>query len=194
MRVQLSRGTAAIAAIILTLTITASAHGDDAKQAGRRENRQKQRIEQGIKHGQLTKEEVSGLQAEEAKIKSMQKSFASDEDGKLTKEDSKKLEDELNNASLLIWAERHDTNGNQRPEERLGKDVVANSDITKEIESGDLTASQAHTFLDDERKLVRMKRRLSTDDLTETQRTKLQNQYNDLLNKYFEVKTPAPKQ
>ena len=40
------------------------------------------------------------------------------------------------------------------------------------------------------RNMVTLKRRLSTDTLTVDQRAKLQAEYNDLLTKYFSLKTP----
>jgi hypothetical protein len=172
-------------AVLLSLSAWTVARGGD-KNVDRREARQQRRIEQGIKHGQLTPDEVSKLEEQEQKITAMQKNFQGD--GKVTKDETKQLEQALNDASLQIWAHRHDTEGNQMPVYRLGTDVIANSDIIKQIESGDMTHAQAHDFLDDFRKMVHMKNRLSSDDLTDAQRTALQNRYNDLLNQYFILK------
>jgi polyhydroxyalkanoate synthesis regulator phasin len=172
--------------LMVILSLTAWAPAKDGEKADRREARQQRRIEQGIVHGQLTPDEVKQLEAQESKITAMQKNFMSD--GKLTKDEGKQLEGALNDASLQIWAHRHDTDGNQMPALRLGTDVFANDDIIKQVESGDMTHAQAHDFLDDFRKMVHMKNRLSTDDLTDAQRTNVQNRYNDLLNKYFYLK------
>lgn len=171
--------------VLLSLSAWTAARGGD-KNVDRREARQQRRIEQGIAHGQLTPDEVKALEAQEQKITATQKNFLSD--GKLTKDEGKQLEGALNDASIQIWAHRHDTDGNQMPVYRLGTDVIANPDIIKQIEGGDMTHAQAHDFLDDFRKLVHMKNRLSTDDLTAAQRTNLQNRYNDLLNQYFILK------
>src|ERR1700722_2781301 len=118
--------------LIAMLSITALAIAkNDEKNVDRREARQRHRIDEGIKHGQLTPDEVSKLDAQEKSIKEMKKGFLAE--GPLTKDEGKQLEKALNDASLQIWAQRHDTEGNQKSESRLGKDVFANDDITKQI-------------------------------------------------------------
>jgi polyhydroxyalkanoate synthesis regulator phasin len=159
---------------------------DGERNIDRREARQKRRIEQGIAHGQLTPDEIAALDAQEKSIREMKNGFLAE--GPLTKDEGKQLEQALNDASLQIWAQRHDTEGNQKSESRLGKDVFANDQITQEIESGNMTHAQARDFLDDVNRMVHLKHRLSTDDLTDAQRTALQNRYNDLLNQYFIIK------
>ncbi len=173
--------------VVVMLSLAAKAPAKDGdKNVDHREARQQRRIEQGIKHGQLTPDEVKQLEAQEGKIAATEKNFMSD--GKLTKDEGKQLEQALNDASLQIWAHRHDTDGNQMPALRLGTDVFANNDIIKQIESGDMNHNQARQFLEDFRRMVHVKNRLSTDDLTDAQRTTLQNRYNDLLNQYFVLK------
>jgi hypothetical protein len=171
--------------VMFSIPVLARAKADE-KNVDRREARQKHRIEQGIQHGQLTPDEIAALDAQEKGIREMKKGFLSE--GPLTKDEGKQLEKALNDASLQIWAQRHDTEGNQKSESRLGKDVFANDDITKQIESGNMTHAQARDFLDDVNRMVHLKHRLSTDDLTDAQRTAMQNRYNDLLNQYFITK------
>jgi hypothetical protein len=152
----------------------------------KREARQQHRIEQGVKHGELTKDEIGKLQKQEDGIKSLRKQFESD--GKLSKDEGKKLNQALDDASAQIWAQRHDTEGNQKNVVRLGKDVFAKDEITRRIESGEMSHAEARAFLDDFHHMVNLKRRLATDDLSDQQRGDLQGQYNDLLNKYFFMK------
>ena len=152
----------------------------------RREANQERRIEAGVAKGQLTSAETTKLQQFETRITTMESTFKTD--GKLTKDEAKQLREALNEASLQIWAERHDTEGNQKPASRLGKDIVAKDDLTAKIESGDFTKAQAREFLQDFRKLAADKRRLATETLTADQRSGLQKEYNELLNKYFLVK------
>jgi hypothetical protein len=158
------------------------------ERADKREAHQEERIEHGIKHGQLTPDEVTKLKGMEDNIQSMEDQFKAD--GKLNKEEGHKLGKALHEASLQIWAERHDTEGKQRPVVRLGKDTFAIDDLTTKIEAGNLSKADAHKFLTDFHHMVTMKRRLSSDTLTNEQRTKLQAEYNDLLTKYFSLKTP----
>ncbi len=154
--------------------------------ADAREARQAHRIHEGIKHGQLTPDEVKKLQSQEDSLTAMHAKFNSD--GKLTKDESKQLEGALNDASLQIWAQRHDTEGNQKTVSRLGNDVFAKDDITQQIESGQMTHAQAQQFLTEFRQMTNLKRRLSSDNLSDDDRQKLQQQYDDYLNKYFLIK------
>ncbi len=152
----------------------------------KREANQQKRIEQGVKKGQLTTEETTKLQGLETDITSMEEKFKTD--GKVTRDEAQQLKKALNDASLQIWAERHDTDGKQMAAVRLGKDIFARDELTAKIESGAMTHAQAREFLAGFKKLVNMKRRLATDSLTEEQRAKLQVEYNTLLNKFFVMK------
>lgn len=178
----------AVAAVALGMGISLAHAQPPAPQAGvdRREERQQHRIEEGIKHGQLTPDEVSTLEKQEADIKALEDTFKAD--GKLTKEEAARLRRALNAASLQIWAQRHDTEGNQKSVSRLGKDIVAQDQLTSKIESGDLTRAQARQFLEDFRRMVHIKHALSTENLTADERAKLQAEYNTLLNQYFQMK------
>jgi hypothetical protein len=151
-----------------------------------RQANQQKRISAGIAKGQLTPDEVTKLQGMETNIDTLESSFKSD--GKLSKDEVKQLRSALNDASLQIWAERHDTEGNQKSVSRLGKDVFAQDGLTARLESPDLTKAEARAFLQDFRKMVNLKRRLASDTLSPEQRAKLQGEYDDLLNRYFVVK------
>jgi hypothetical protein len=153
----------------------------------KRQANQDRRIEQGVKKGQITGEELTKLTNLENDINTLETSLKSD--GKLTRDEAALLRKGLNAASLQIWAERHDTDGNQKPAARLGKEIFATDALTAKIESGDLTKAEAKSFLGDFKKLVNLKRRLGTEELPAEQRAKLQAQYNELLNKYFIQKT-----
>jgi hypothetical protein len=155
------------------------------KAADKREQNQARRIHEGIKHGQLTPDEVDKLQVEEKALADAEAKFKSD--GKLTRDESKQLQQQLNDASLQIWAQRHDSEGNQRSVVRLGKDVVAKDEFTKRIESGEVSGAEARQLTADFRKMIGMKRRLSSENLSEDDRTKLQAEYDLLLTNYFQL-------
>jgi hypothetical protein len=150
-----------------------------------REQRQAHRLQQGVKHGQLTPDEISKLEAQEKALNDAEAKFKSD--GKLSRDEAKQLQQQLNDASQQIWAQRHDTEGNQRSVVLLGKDVIARDDLTKKIESGELTGPEARQFAGDFRKMINMKKRLSKDNLSDSDRAKLQGEYDDLLDKYFQM-------
>lgn len=76
-------------------------HGVDA-----REHRQNERIQQGVRSGQLTKEETRALAAQQREIRKEERQYRSD--GKFTKEERKDVQQDLNQASKSIYQEKHD--------------------------------------------------------------------------------------
>jgi len=157
----------------------------------RRQENQEKRIQHGIKRGYLTPEETARLRKVESDIADMEKSFESD--GKLSKDEAKQLKDALDKASAEIWAEKHDTEGKQMAAYHLGRNVFAKDSLTSVLENPDLTAAEARAFLAEFRHALSVKRRLANDDLTDAERAELQNEYDDFLNKYFEVRDTAAK-
>jgi hypothetical protein len=149
----------------------------------KRQDNQAKRIEHGINKGYLTADEIKKLQAQQASIAAMEESFKGD--GKLTRSEFKQLQSALNDASRCIWAEKHDTDGNQMPVYRLGKNVRVNNDVAQKLADDNLSKADARAFAKDFHLMLGIKHRLSTADLTAEQRAKLQAEYNELLNKYF---------
>jgi len=156
----------------------------------KRQSNQARRIDQGIKKGYLTSDEIAKLQAQQKSIEGMQQSFESD--GNLSRDERRQLHDALDTASRCIWAEKHDTEGNPMPTYRLGKNVFAKDDFTAKMEDPNLSAADAKALCKDFHRVVTFKKKLATEDLSDDQRAKLQAEYNDLLNKYFEVRDAAP--
>ncbi len=151
-----------------------------------REANQQRRIAAGIKQGQLTPDEVAQLRTLETNIQSLESTLKSAP--KLTLPAVQQLRQALHQASLHIWAQRHDTQGKQMPAFRLGKTVFAQDQLTAAIESGTFSKEQARAFLHDFRQLVSLKHRLATESLPADQRAQLQSDYDTLLNKYFTLK------
>ena len=71
-----------------------------------RQHRQERRIEQGVRSGELTRQEAKGLRKEERGIR--QEERAAKSDGKLTRAERKDLHHDLNQASKDIHREKHD--------------------------------------------------------------------------------------
>ena|SRR5438105_4989410 len=71
-----------------------------------REHRQQARIRQGVKSGELTKDEAKGLRKEQRAIHQEEHQFKSD--GTLTAAERAKIHSDLNKASKDIHAEKHD--------------------------------------------------------------------------------------
>ena len=71
-----------------------------------RQHNQHDRIAQGVRSGELTKDEAKGLRAEQRSIRQDERSYKSD--GMLTKAESKDLHQDLNASSRSIYNEKHD--------------------------------------------------------------------------------------
>jgi hypothetical protein len=155
----------------------------------KRQEMQGKRIEHGIRKGYLTDSEVAKLDAEQKAIADLAAGFKAD--GRLGKDEMKQLRTELNEASLHIWAEKHDEEGNQMAVYRLGKNVFAKAELTALLQQDDLSGAQARQLAGDFRRTLQLRRTLATADLSAEERAKLQGEYNDLLNKYFEIREPA---
>ncbi|HBC85473.1 MAG TPA: hypothetical protein DCZ94_00820 [Lentisphaeria bacterium] len=165
----------------------------DANKENKRENRtdkrqdnQEKRIQHGINKGYLTPEETKSLQNQQQQIASMESSYKSD--GKLTKDEMSSLRDALNVASANIWAEKHDTDGKQMATYRLGKNVYAKDSFTSAMSNQSMTGAEAKALASDFRKMLSLKNSLANDNLSAEQRAQKQNEYNELLNRYFEVR------
>ena len=72
----------------------------------KRQHSQQARINQGVRSGELTKEEAKGLRAEEKSIRQEERAYKSD--GTLTKAERKDLHQDLNQTSKDIYREKHD--------------------------------------------------------------------------------------
>jgi hypothetical protein len=149
-----------------------------------RQDNQARRIQHGIDKGYLTDAEVEKLEAQQKGIADLESSYKLD--GRLTRDEFKDLRQELNEASGCIWAEKHDTEGNQMPAYRWGKNVFARSELTDRIESGDYTREEARQLMKDLHRTLALKRALAGGNLSAEARATMQGEFDELLNKYFE--------
>jgi len=72
-----------------------------------RQKHQQQRIDEGVKSGELTKKETLKLEAEQAKIQRKKRRFKRN-DGEIGPKERAKLEQEQDKASKHIYKEKHD--------------------------------------------------------------------------------------
>ena len=151
----------------------------------KREAHQAKRIDQGIKNGSLTASEQAQLKSQEDTIATMESSYKAD--GKLTPKEMQSLHTTLDTASRCIWADKHNTDGNQMPTYRLGKSVFAKNSFTSQMSDPNLNPATAKALCKDFRRLTELKRTLAG-NLPPAQRTTLQAEYNTLLNTYFDVR------
>lgn len=160
-------------------------HGRPAP-VDKREQHQGKRIEQGIRKGALTAQEQAELARQRDAILAKEKTFRSD--GKLSQSERQQLQSLLNDSSRMIWAEKHDTEGQQLAVHAFGKNVFAKEDLLKKVSDPNLSASDARAIFQDYRTMLEDRRKLSEGNLSGPERARLQSEYNDLLNRYFEVR------
>lgn len=152
----------------------------------KRQENQAKRIEHGIKKGCLTEEEAAKLKSQQEAIAALEASFAGD--GFLSAKEFRTLGVELRTASRNIWAQKHDADGGQMPVYRLGRNVFAKDEFTARLAGGRLSKGEARALAADFRRMLRLERELACEDLDAGQRAGLQAEFNELLNKYFELR------
>lgn len=74
---------------------------------GQRQENQQDRIAQGVKSGQLTAAETARLEHQEAGINKEKAGMRSQDNGKLTAQDKKLLNHQLNQESRRIYRDKH---------------------------------------------------------------------------------------
>lgn len=100
-----------VAALMGLMTVTSVTYAD-AQHPPRdpgvnaRQHHQRDRIQQGVKSGQLTRGEAKELRTERRDIRQTEQAYKSD--GVLTKDERKDLHQELNQQSREIYEEKHD--------------------------------------------------------------------------------------
>lgn len=157
-----------------------------ADHVDQRQGRQDKRIEHGIKKGYLTEAEATKLQAQQEHIAALESTYRGD--GVITKQEYKDLMGELNKASACIWAEKHDTEGKQMPTYRFGKNIFAKDAITGPLQNESADRAYVRDLLKEFHLMTKLKHELNGNDLSPTERELKQAKYNELLNKYFEVR------
>jgi hypothetical protein len=98
---------------------------------------QQQRIEDGLKSGQLTTKEASKLEREESKVN--RDEARAMKDGKMTDAEKARIQAEQNKVSRDIYKEKHDAqtgNPNSASSQRMQADVQRNVNQQKRIEAG----------------------------------------------------------
>jgi hypothetical protein len=148
-----------------------------------REAHQQRRIEDGIMRGNLTPTEVNNLKANQDSVDQLRKSLTAD--GKMTTEEAGKLKDRLNACSLAIFAEKHDAEGKAKGVFGFGHSIALSKEVSDRLSGANINRKDAQIFLKDLHDMTYSKWRLSEENLTPVERMKIQEQYNQLINRYF---------
>jgi hypothetical protein len=118
------------------LSATAWADGVVAKDEQRDVNQQ-QRIEQGLKSGELSTKEAGQLERDETRIDKMESRDL--KDGKMSAAEQAKLKAAENKASQDIYAQKHDAqlgNPDSKSSERMQSDVQRDVNQEQRIQNG----------------------------------------------------------
>jgi hypothetical protein len=106
MKGDLMVGRIVLAALLTVAVATPIFANPKSPGADRREHHQKQRIKEGVRSGQLTREEAKGLRNQQREIRTKEREMKSD--GVLTPQERKDLHQDLNESSKHIFEEKHD--------------------------------------------------------------------------------------
>lgn len=96
----------ATALALVAMTSVASAYDRQQRQIDGVQANQESRIQQGIRQGDLTRREAAALEAEQARIRSMER--AAQRDGNIDRREAAQIRRAQEEASRHIYQERHD--------------------------------------------------------------------------------------
>jgi hypothetical protein len=133
MRIQLT----VLAAGLAVCAIATSARAQNAADVVQRDVNQQNRIEQGLKSGQLTTKEAGKLEREESRADKMEANAM--KDGKITNAEKRRIEGAENKVSKDIYNEKHDAqtgDPNSASSKRMQADVRRNANQEQRIENG----------------------------------------------------------
>lgn len=137
MKVLVQSRLALFTAIALGLAFAANAQAQSAASETGRDVKQQQRIDQGLKSGQLTTREAARLEQGEARIdRTEQRDLR---DGKLSPAEKAQIQREQNHESRAIYSDKHNAatgNPDSRSSERMQHDVQRDVNQERRIHNG----------------------------------------------------------
>jgi hypothetical protein len=191
-----------VSAAVLTLAsvfVVVSASYADAPRRTRdpgvhaRQHNQRDRIQQGVGSGELTRRETGKLAREQRDVRQLEREYKSD--GTLTGAERRDLHQEQNQASHHIYAQKHDAQDrpgappavrdpgvNQRQENQTGR-------IVQGVQSGELTRDEAQELRTERRDIRELEHDYKSDGaLTRDERQDLHQQLNQQGQEIYEEK------
>ena len=126
-----------IAATLAAVVFASQVFAQNAAQPVQRDVNQQNRIEQGLKSGELSTKEAGRLEREEAQIDKMESKAL--KDGKMTADEQRRINAAQNKVSKDIYDEKHDAqkgNPNSASSQRMQADVQRNANQEQRIENG----------------------------------------------------------
>ena len=161
--------TAKLIPVLLTTLLAVSAFAQTVGTDVQRDVNQQQRIESGLKSGQLTTHEAAKLEREESNIDRVQAKAL--KDGKLSDAEKARIAKMQDKASRDITAEKHDAqtgNPDSASSKRMQADVQRNVNqqkrIEKGVQSGELTNKEAGKLEGGQARVDRKEARAGAED------------------------------
>ena len=186
---------AATLAFVGVLAVVNASHADTRRTrdpgVNQRQHNQRERIQPGVKSGELTRRETGRLVHEQREVRQLEREYKSD--GTLTGAERRDLHQEQNEASRHIYNQKHDAQDrppaavrdpgvNQRQANQTGR-------IVQGVQSGELTKDEAQELRTERRDIRQLEHTYKEDGaLTRNERQDLHQQLNQQSQEIYEEK------
>ena len=186
---------AAVLTLAGVLAVVSASHADARRTrdpgVNARQHNQRERIQQGVKSGELTRRETGRLVHEQRDVRQLEREYKSD--GTLTGAERRDLHQEQNEASRHIYDQKHDEQDrpqgaihdpgvNQRQANQTGR-------IVQGVKSGELTHDEAQDLRTERRDIRDLEHTYKSDGtLTKDERQDLHQQLNQQSQEIYEEK------
>jgi Skp family chaperone for outer membrane proteins len=187
---------AMMAALALTAVAAQADAGTRDPRVNARQHNQRERIQQGVRSGELTRHETRNVAEDQRDIRQLERAYKSD--GKLTGAERVDLRHEQNQASRELYREKHDAQDrpavapavrdpgvNQRQGNQTGR-------IVQGVKSGELTQAEAQELRTERKDIRELEQGYKSDGaLTKEERTDLHQQLNQQSREIYEERHDA---
>lgn len=182
--------------LFFLLTAPLSAESNRAPGVKAREHRQKHRIQQGVRSGEITRDEAKELREGRKETREKEKEFRSD--GELTKEERKELHQDLNEQSKTIYDAKHNDEKRHRAEKRENRwkhhewhkmNKRDRERLAQGIRSGEITKDELRDILESRKDLREHYRGYLEDgELSDEEAQAVRDEYDDWSKMLYEEK------
>lgn len=158
-----------------------------------RQHRERKRIGEGVRSGELTKEETKSLASEQKAIHQEEKEYKSD--GTLSKDERKDLHKDLNEASKDVYQQKHDDDKQPDPAPATRdpgvntRQVIQKDRIVQGVKSGELTKEETKTLASEKQTIRQEEKEMKSDGtLTKDERKDLHKDLNEASKDIYQEK------
>lgn len=185
--------------LVFTVLTTASLPGyADGGRPGagvnQRQHNQHERINQGVRSGELNAREAHRLNQEQRQIRAEERAYRAD--GTLDPAERKDLRQDQNQASRHIYKEKHDAQDRKSPRDPAvnARQATQHDRIKQGVRSGELTRDEAKQLAQEQRAIRTEERAYKADGvLTPAERKDLHQDLNQASKDVYEQKHDAEK-